>query len=53
MRVIYFRAQNKADVVGPVDHGISRGVTDLYPPREYAPVIQAIEVSHLACKAGF
>ena len=46
MPVIYFRAQNKADVVGPVDHGISRGVTDLHPSRGYAPVIQTIEVSH-------
>ena len=39
-----------------VDPGISRGVTDLYPVREYIhPVARAIEVSHLhaACKAEF
>ena len=33
--VYSFRAQNKAGRVSPVDPGISRGVTDLYPPRGY------------------
>ena len=30
-----FRAQNKAERLSPVDPGISRGVTDLYPSRGY------------------
>ena len=42
-----FRAQNKAGRLCPVDPGISRRVTDLYPPRGYThPVTRAIEVSH-------
>ena len=49
-----FRAQNKAELLSPVDPGISRGVTDLYPSRGYThPVTRAIEVSHAACKAEF
>ena len=49
-----FRAQNKAVCLSPVDPGISRGVTDLYPSRGYThPVARAIEVSHAACKAEF
>ena len=30
-----FRAQNKVGRLSPVDPGISRGVTDLYPSRGY------------------
>ena len=38
--------------LSPVDSGVSRGVTDLYPSRGYThPVAHAIEVSHAACKA--
>ena len=49
-----FRAHNKAESLSPVDPGISRGVTDLYPSRGYThPVTRAIEVSHAACKAEF
>ena len=40
-----FRAQDKAERLSPVDPGISRGVTDLYPSRGYHPVIRAIDVS--------
>ena len=52
-RVMYsFRAQNKAECVSPVDPGISRGVTDLYPSRGYThSVTRAIDVSHEACEA--
>ena len=49
------REKNKAERVtsSPVDPGISRGVTDLYPSRGHThPVTRAIEVSHAACKAG-
>ena len=57
MRVIHsFRAQNKVERVSPLDPGISRGVTDLYPSPGYThPVTRAIEVSHShpACKAEF
>ena len=31
------RAQDKAERLSPVDPGISRGVTDLYPSRGYTP----------------
>ena len=49
-----FRAQNKAERLSPVDPGVSRGVTDMYPSRGYThPVTRAIEVSHAACKADF
>ena len=49
-----FRAQNKVERRSPVDPGISRGVTDMYPSRGYThPVGRAIEVSHVACKAEF
>ena len=49
-----FRDQNKVERLSPVDPGISREVTDLYPPRGYThPVIRAIKVSHAACKAEF
>ena len=40
--------------LSPLDPGISRGVTDLYPSRGYThPVTRAVEVSHAACKAEF
>ena len=50
-----FRAHNKAKRVSPVDPGISRGVTDLYPSRGYThPVTRAIEVlPNAACKLSF
>ena len=32
-----FRAQNKVERLTLVDPGVSRGVTDLYPSREYTP----------------
>ena len=32
-----YRAQDKAERLSPVDSGISRGVTDLYPPRGNTP----------------
>ena len=49
-----FRAQNKAERLSPVDPGISRGATDLYPSRGHTHLVtRAIEVSHAACKAEF
>ena len=46
-----FCAKNKAEHLSPVDPGISREVTDLYPSRGYThPVTRAIEVSHAARK---
>ena len=42
-----FRAQNEVERLSPVDPGISRGVTYLYPSRGYThPVSRAIEVSY-------
>ena len=48
------RAQDTTARLIPVEPGIGRGVTDLYPSRGYThPVTRAIEVSHAACKAEF
>ena len=48
-----FRAQNKAELLSPVDPGISRGVTDLHPSRGYThPVTRAIEVSHAITRSS-
>ena len=42
-----FRAQNKVESLSPVDPGIGRGVTDLYPSRGYThPVTRAIDSKH-------
>ena len=35
--ILSFRAQDKAERLSPVDPGLSRGVTDLYPSRGYTP----------------
>ena len=40
--------------LSPVDHGISRGVTDLCPSRRYTNTLtRAIEASHATYKAEF
>ena len=42
--------QSRAERLSPVDPGIRRGITDLYPSRGYThPVTRAIVVSHAAC----
>ena len=49
-----FRGQNKVERLSPVDPGISKGITDLYPSRGYThSVTRAIGVSHAACKTEF
>ena len=46
-----FRVQSEAECLRPVDPGLRRGVTDLYPSRGYTnPVTRAIEMSPAACK---
>ena len=50
-----FCAQKEAERLSPVDHGISRGLTDLYPSRGYThPVTRImIGVSHADANLKF